>query len=179
MRIFALILAVLLHATAYIHQYKSRSQHHVKKVLHDASGVYRNKTQGLRLGLSKTILLTTIAYNSGSIAHYKKYFQNFLCFVKHYEYDIVIYFVQHEIEDFDEEVKELTNMGLKVLTYPDYLFWRLIKSKNSSIKQGKHHSDYNGTIPSFKSFGSLVMLVPVLEVLNLGYNAIFLDVDLG
>ena len=33
--------------------------------------------------------------------------------------------------------------------------------------------------PTFLSFGALVMLVPVLEALNYGFNVIYFDVDIG
>ena len=36
-----------------------------------------------------------------------------------------------------------------------------------------------GLHPSFEHHGALVMLVPVLEVLSLGYDAIFFDVDIS
>ena len=44
---------------------------------------------------------------------------------------------------------------------------------------GKGYADYAGKTPSFHSFGALVMLVPALEVMQMGFNVIYFDVDMG
>ena len=47
------------------------------------------------------------------------------------------------------------------------------------MREGKRRVPYRGDRPDFKEFGSLPMLIPMYEIIALGYNMIYLDVDLG
>lgn len=152
----------------------------VKKTLEAAAGVYVDKEYGKKMGLAKTVFTTVIAFNSDGIFHYKIYFQNLICFTRHYGIDVVVYILHHHLQDVEAEIQSLTTLGVRVLTYPDELFWRLLATKKSNlIPADKRRADYSGNIPTFKTHGALCMLVPTMEVLNLGFNAIFFDVDIG
>jgi hypothetical protein len=151
----------------------------VQQTLQFSAGVYTNKTKNNTLVLNKTVFLSVAAFNQANIAHYKIYFKNFLCFIKHYEIDLLLYILHHDIKDLEVEVRELELLGIRVLTYPDELFWQIVSTKKTPVGVGKGLADYSGKVPSFSSFGGLVMLVPILEVLDLGFNVIYFDVDIG
>ena len=68
---------------------------------------------------------------------------------------------------------------VSVISYPMQLFWSVVSKKRNDLYVGNGKADFEGDIPSFRHFGALVMLVPVLEVLESGYNAIFMDIDVG
>lgn len=144
-------------------------------------GVYKDKDKGKALGLEKTVFITVIAYMNG-LLHYKVYFENFVCFAKHYNYDIIVVITHHQIPDLQLEIDSLTNLGVRVLTYSDVTFWTLMGSKKNMVwnnKIDKTRADYEGIYPNFQNYGALVMLVPILEILDLGYSVIFFDVDIG
>lgn len=152
----------------------------VLQTLQAAAGVYLNKERGKSAGLEKTVFITVVAYNSKeNISHYKIYFRNFLCFVQHYDIDLIVYILHHNLPDVQEEIRILEDLGVKVLTYPDEKFWSLIEEKTHRITYGKAFADYDSETPSFHNYGALLMLVPQLEVLDLGYNVIYFDVDIG
>ena len=152
----------------------------VSQTLQAASGVYYDKDRGKKAGLEKTVFITVIAYNSKEgISHYKPLFRNFLCFAHQYGIDLVVYILHHHIPDLEEEMQSLESLGVRVLTYPDELFWSLVGEKKGRIIAGRNFAEYDLEYPSFPGFGALVMLVPQLEALELGYNVIYFDVDIG
>ena len=152
----------------------------VLQTLHAAAGVYHDKKSRKSVGLEKTVFITVVAYNSKeNIFHYKIYFRNFLCFVQHYDIDLIVYILHHHLPDVQEEIRFLEGLGVKVLTYPDEKFWSLIEEKTHRITYGKAFADYDSEIPNFHNYGALLMLVPQLEVLDLGYSVIYFDVDIG
>ena len=152
----------------------------VSTTLREASGVYVDKERGRKHGLSKTVFITVIAYNAREkIHHYKVYFRNFLCFTKHFGIDLIVYILHHHLPDVAKEIRSLEELGVRVLTYPDERFWNTIYQKKNLIKFGPRFADYDSEIPNFQSHGALVMVVPQLEVLELGYNVIYFDVDIG
>ena len=152
----------------------------VLTTLREASGVYNDKERGRKYGLSKTVFITVIAYNSREkIHHYKVYFRNFLCFTKHYGIDLIVYILHHHLPDVEKEIRSLEELGVRVLTYPDERFWSTVHQKRTPIKFGPRFADYDSEIPNFQSHGALVMVVPQLEILELGYSVIYFDVDIG
>eukprot|EP01038_Epipyxis_sp_PR26KG_P004990 gene4990-6975_t len=149
----------------------------VEEVLRAAAGVYHNKTQATFLGIDKSVMITTISSHDPGTVHYAVYLRNLLCFMHHHRLDLIVYVLHPKNDDY--LVQHLRRLGVSVISFPEQLFWQLISRKTSPIKVGKNHADYKGVFPSFSSFGSLVMLVPVLEVLQLGYNVFYLDLDIG
>eukprot|EP00975_Prorocentrum_lima_P016787 3556879-Prorocentrum_lima.AAC.1 len=69
--------------------------------------------------------------------------------------------------------------GGLALAYPEALFWRTVSLKKTPVVHGRGRGEYNADFPHFLSYGALVMLVPVLEALQLGYNVIYMDVDVA
>lgn len=155
----------------------------VNRTLASAAGVYTDRLKGALLGLEKTIVLTVGAFDiKGVNHHYEVFFRNLLCYTNHYEIDVVLYFLHHHFpneEDASAKIYSFADLGVKALTYPDELFWSMLATKQTPIDNTRGRADYKGEIPTFSNFGAFVMLVPVLEALNLGYNVIFIDVDQG
>ena len=154
---------------------------HVQRTLAAAAGVYNDKVRGSNAGLAKTVFMTVVAFKheKKSIGHYQVYFRNFVCFAKHYDIDLVVYILHHQLPDVESEIRSLEQLGIRVLTYPDELFWSVVMTKSSLVMAGKTFAEYRGDSPSFVGYGALAMLVPQLEALTMGYNVIYFDVDIG
>ena len=111
----------------------SRSDY-VKATLEKAAGVYLKKSD---LGsLNKTVMITVAAFNEIGNSYYKVYFKNFICFVKHYNFDMVVYILHHDIPNLEAEIDQISRFGVRVLTYPDELFWHLVATKKTHINKG-------------------------------------------
>lgn len=106
----------------------------VNATLAEAAGVYLNKSYDR--SLQKTVIITVAAFNQATNGYYKVYFKNFLCFIKHYQLDLIVYILHHEIANLEVEMQTLSHMGVRVLTYPDNLFWNLLATKKSHINRG-------------------------------------------
>jgi hypothetical protein len=106
----------------------------VKNALASAAGAYRDKERSRKLGIEKTVFISVVSY--GDKSYYKMYFYNLLCYARHHDIDIVVYLVHHNLPNWREEVKMYTKMGIRVVPYPDELFWSLLSSKTSEIHKG-------------------------------------------
>jgi hypothetical protein len=69
--------------------------------------------------------------------------------------------------------------NIKFMDYPYELFWQNIARKTSPIKSHGGTVDYSGHLPSYKHFGFLVTLIPILEALLAGFNVIYFDIDIA
>lgn len=105
----------------------------VKNTLIHAAGVYMDKRND---SLSKTVMITVAAFNEVGNSFYKVYFKNFICFAKHYNYDMVVYILHHDIPHLESEFDSIRRLGVRVLTYPDELFWNIVATKKSHINKG-------------------------------------------
>ena len=105
----------------------------VKNTLKNAAGVYMDKRHD---SLSKTVMITVAAFNEIGKSFYKVYFKNFICFAKHYNYDLVVYILHHDIPNLERELDSIRRLGVRVLTYPDELFWNTVATKKSPIIRG-------------------------------------------
>ena len=105
----------------------------VKNTLKNAAGVYMDKRND---SLSKTVMITVAAFNEVGNSFYKVYFKNFICFAKHYNYDMVVYILHHDIPNLEREMDSIRRLGVRVLTYPDELFWNIVATKKSLIIRG-------------------------------------------
>ena len=94
-----------------------------------------------------------------------------------------LYIISNNVTLFELKKQEIVSIyhGVQVLKYPQSLFWSLLIEYKHDIKvvHGGGYGDYFGDHSSFLQFGALPMLVPVLEVLQMGFNAIFFDIDLA
>lgn len=152
----------------------------VQSTIAGAAGVYLNKSHGAQLKLDSTVVVTVLAFNSDvrNNKHYKLYFNNFLCFTQHHGIDLIVYVAHHNLAESD--IDDIKSLGVRVLTYPDELFWSTLSQKTNALARGRGRANYlDSDVPSFSSHGALVMLVPVLEVLLRGYSVLFFDIDIG
>jgi hypothetical protein len=107
----------------------------VSRALSEAAGVYKDKSRSAQLGLQQSVFITVVSYTGQ--ARYKALLHNFLCFTEHYGIDLVVYVVQHNIKDWKEEQVSYARAGIRMLSYPDELFWTLMYTK-SSMGQGEY-----------------------------------------
>jgi hypothetical protein len=106
----------------------------VKHVLVDAAGAYKDKSRSREVGVEKTVIISVVAYSEKS--YYKIYFYNLLCYAQHHGLDIVIYLLHHNLPDWEKEIEYYNGIGIKMLPYPDELFWTLLYSKSTEIRVG-------------------------------------------
>lgn len=128
----------------------------------------------------KIVLMTVISYDDEEESlHYKVYLKNFICFLRHYDMQLVAALVNSTSIDYSKEKKDLESHGIIVVDYPTNLYWQILTSKTTMNKKGKGRAVFSGEKPSFKHHGAIVMLVPILEALLHGYDVIFFDVDIA
>eukprot|EP01039_Chlorochromonas_danica_P001597 gene1597-1744_t len=150
------------------------------EVFENASGIYSAKQFNVHhLALNNTILMTVMGNSDSYNSHYIYFLRNFLCFTKtHHLKPVVV--ILHQNESYFWEVSEMVKrQGGLALAYPEALFWRTVSLKKTPVVHGRGRGEYNADFPHFLSYGALVMLVPVLEALQLGYNVIYMDVDVA
>ena len=147
----------------------------VHRTLQHAAGIYTDPpSANLRRAVNQTVLVNVVSYTSANTT-YKSHLQNWFCFLNHFRFKAVVYRVEPGVAaDFMRN-----SPRAHVLTYPDALFWSVVAGKRAPMLVHKDHGDYRGMAPSFQHFGALVMLVPILEVLMHGFNAIYFDVDVA
>lgn len=159
------------------------------------SGIYQSKSKAKRNGVEKTVLLSVISLSDGkAMGLYKQMLRNWLCYTAHYNYMPVVYFLsqsnpanqsefmkqEENMQAFFEQLKEI-NENTVFVDYPTQLFWSLLSRKKiwRNRKTDRNTVDFEGNHPSFAHHGALVMLVPILEVLELGHSVIYMDIDIA
>lgn len=167
-----------------------------KKILHllgKNSGIYQSKSKAKRNRVERTVLLSVISSSDGKGAGlYKQMLRNWLCYTAHYDYMPVVYYLSQSNPtnqsdfmkpegDANAYFQELKGMNENVVfvDYPTHLFWSLLTKKQKWKKNDRNDVDFEGNHPSFAHHGALVMLVPILEVLELGYSVIYMDIDIA
>ena len=151
--------------------------------------------------LSRTVLVNVVSYprhedtalynqqlQDWKNTTYKHHVQNWLCYINHYAFKAIIYRVENDNNNnSSSSTGQLEGYShsphVQVLTYPEELFWSIVLQKKLPLLIGpekkNEYGDYVGDAPSFQHFGALVMLVPILEVLESGYDVIYFDVDVA
>lgn len=157
------------------------SRQNILHQLREAAGVYTNFHKSVEYGLNNTILLSVLSYNeSTKFYRYKIMLNNWVCAATEFGYHPVVYVLvptsnSHFLTNLESEFLSIT-----FIPYPTKLFWSLLaKSGKDELKTGWNTADYQGDFPTFSNFGALVMLVPVYEILSLGFDALYLDIDVG
>eukprot|EP01038_Epipyxis_sp_PR26KG_P011273 gene11273-15125_t len=154
----------------------------VQTILSKATGIYLNQSLAknrfnnrLIKTLNSTVLISVIEMNDSS-DKYEHFLRNLLCFYHFYHFKTVVYVIDTK----NKSIKELDfGENVFIISYPFELFWQIISNKSTALNTGFGKGNYLGNKPSFENFGSLVMLVPILETLNLGFNVVFFDVDVA
>jgi hypothetical protein len=169
-----------------------------KKLLHlleKSSGIYQSKSKAKRNGVEKTVLLSVISLSDGkAMSLYMQMLRNWLCYTAHYDYMPVVYFLSQSgptnqsesvkqegsLQAFFEELKEINENAIFV-DYPAHLFWSLLSKKKiwRNKINDRNFVDFEGNHPSFAHHGAFVMLVPILEVVELGHSVIYMDIDIA
>ncbi len=156
------------------------------RVLSQASGVYKDKSRVKSPRLQKTILLNVVEssghkWNPNIDEKYKQQLYNHLCFTKQLGLETVVFLIKESQTQFDADVAEMRNIdeNIQILDYPHELFWKNIGKKSTHVKTQGGVVDYAGNLPTYKHFGFLVTLIPILEALLAGYNVIYFDVDIA
>lgn len=145
-------------------------------------GVYRNFGKARKIGTENTVLVNVLAFSMDAYSErYMVLLQNWYCYASHYGLKTLTYLVPDMTTNFTDQVRILKSFGIvsDFLTYPVTLFWETVSKKATGIHGGGGRNDYAGGLPSFAHFGALTMLVPILEVLDFGFDAIYLDLDLA
>eukprot|EP01031_Cornospumella_fuschlensis_P040596 gene40596-49497_t len=156
----------------------------VLNALAKAAGVYADSNKASWSSrISNTVLIQVVEQLDRGSAHeenYKQQLLNFYCYSKQLQLKSLLYIITKNITDFAEKKAffEAFNPYLQVLPFPYATFWQIVGAKETNVTVGSGRGDYNDTSPSFQHFGALPMLVPVYEAVQLGYNALYLDIDI-
>jgi hypothetical protein len=104
-----------------------------------------------------------------------------VCYLKHYQLKALVYIITRNETQYEVDKQMIHSLysHVEIMDYPYELFWQLISEKETNVTIAPGRGDYEGTIPSFRSFGALPMLIPQLELLRLGVNTIYFDTDIG
>ena len=168
----------------------------VLRMLQKNAGIYHSKIKAKKIGFEMTVLVSVVSL---STAEKKDKFydllRNWLCYTAHYDFMPVVYYllppdngaghfnsadtVDPGLQSFFEEMRGI-NENIIFIEYPIHLFWSLLSKKTKwEHEKGRAMADFKGTYPTFFNHGALTMLVPILEVLTLGYSAVYLDIDVA
>lgn len=156
---------------------------YVDRVLADAAGVYRKQHaapagQGQQLrGLDRTVIVMVFQGKLDD-SDESRLMKNFLCFAEHYGMKPVVYFLHHQSANVLNDWQLLQSRGAYTLSYPESLFWNILATKKTPVSIAKGSASYFSSLPEVGAFGDLVNLLPVLEVLYHGYNAILLHPEM-
>jgi hypothetical protein len=162
---------------------KSRDPNRNELVLEVAarvSGIYKEKEVAKALKIENTILMNVISHLDKTNL-YNELLTNWQCFTSYHGLQAVTYILPSPTKNFSTMVQDFRNMGIETefLPYPEEQFWALVSKKSNGIVPGGGHCDYETLVPSFEHFGALVMLVPIYELVKLGHNVIYIDLDIG
>lgn len=169
----------------------------LSRMLMNNAGIYRNRTKAKKIGLQKTVLMSVVSLGRGKKGDlYKDILRNWLCYTAHYDFMPVVYYLSQSdtgtnnrselsTNDADsitylDELRAI-NRNTVFIEYPMHLFWSLLTRKTDwgTLSKERGVVDFRGSYPSFVHHGALVMLVPILEVLTMGFNTVYLDIDIA
>lgn len=163
--------------------FDSNRKFEIGKTLSQVAGVYFNKSKSKDLNIEKTVLVNVLSININKDidSKYLELLRNWYCFAKQHGLKPLTYIVPSIEHNYTQQVDEFRSLGLNgsFAPYPTSLFWKIVSKKKTSIMGGRHRVSYAGSTPTFKHFGALVMLVPIFEVLELGYDAVYFDLDIA
>lgn len=145
----------------------------LSNVLSKASGVYASESKASSF-YAKTVVILVVVQNHSH--QYEKMLLNWLCFAEHFDIKLIVYTTSMDLKQLIEG--RFHRERVHLMSYPEALFWLVVsKKKSHKLNTGNRHVNYNSTVPSIKHFGTMVKLVPILEVIKNGYHAIYFDVD--
>lgn len=167
--------------------YDPNRSSYIHSVFNKAVGVYDIFSENIHANQTKlknTILTLVIeSYDpTDTKEKYRHYLFNLICYLRHFRLKAVLYIISSDDILFDHNRKELESFyhGIYVLSYPYHRFWSIIAGKDSNtIWNGAGRGAYKGTLPSFRQFGALPMFIPMLEILDMGFNVIYFDLDIA
>ena len=172
----------------------------ISRMLRRNSGIYRNRTKAKKIALQNTVLVSVISLVNGVTTDlYKEVLGNWLCFTAHYDYKPVVYYLSPPSSNSSSSTQGHSNIDTNIQTqnylnelrkinpnalfieYPTHLFWSLLTQKTrwTGLAKKRTNVDFKGDYPSFTHHGALVMLVPAMEVLSLGFSVVYLDIDIA
>lgn len=158
----------------------------VKEALKSVGGIYGDREMAKKIGVEKYVLVNVLQLQlhvdkTSQNLKYLHLLQNWYCYANKHGLKPLTYIVPSYEKTFEEQVKDFSSLGITgtFLPYPNSLFWSIVAQKSTSILGGPQRVSYAGTLPTFKHFGALVMVVPLLEILELGYHTIYFDLDIS
>lgn len=150
--------------------------------LRRAAGVYNNVEERDQVGrLKNTVLLSLLDAES---PRYIQLLKNFHCHLARLGLKALVYVLSSSPKAHSILRQTSWRQTMTFISYPEELFWLLLATKKNEFQvsfpfAGCNGADYIGMRPSFQHYGFLTQFVPMLEVLDAGYGAIFLDLDVA
>lgn len=155
----------------------------VRTALSKVTGIFNDIEKVVQYRTQDSVLVAVVSLQSATIrtSKYGLILNNWFCFMKHYNYKNAIYIAPERNFSFENQTQLLRSMGIdsNFLPYPVELFWSIVRKKSNGLQYGYHRCTYEGDLPSMDTYGGLIKIVPLLEVLQLGNDILFLDVDVA
>jgi hypothetical protein len=149
---------------------------YIRRTLMKSPRVYISEEKSASLGLKNTIIISSYVWVGDNSP--KDLFRSFSCALSRFGLAALL-IVPFEAVLSDGLLDNIDTKHVTPVSYPDELFWKLLLKKSNNIKsstRAKYSTTYS--IPNFEEYGGLVKVVAVSEVLELGYNVIYLDADI-
>lgn len=168
-------------------QYKdTQRQARITPTLHSVKGVYTHSVDfdsSVNGKLENSVMLTVLEVSDtfNPLDKYYQYLFNFLCYCKRFSYKPLLYIVARNETTIAQNRRYFKEFypHVEVVDFPHELFWRMLQTKSTPIFAGRGRAGYDALFPTFEHFGGLLKMIPLLEVLQLGFNAILFDVDVA
>lgn len=109
-------------------------------------------------------------------AIYKDLLNNYICVIEEYNINLVIYLMEMNTTKFKEHAQAIQALSshIHVVDFPYALYWSFVSEKTEKSKTPVNYEPIDIT---FKNVGFVVMIIPMLEILQLGFNVLYLDLD--
>lgn len=126
---------------------------------------------------SKTVFVHILRIQK-STALYQELLQNYICMAKEHDLVLVIYLLELDPQRFEEHAKAIMALSehIHVIDYPYALYWQMVGKKSM---QSLGPVQFRFIDVHFKNVGFVLMVIPMYEILQLGYNVLYLDLDIG
>ena len=181
----------------FVETFDATREGRISTMLIRNAGIYNSRVKAKKLGLQRTVLISVVSLGSGKKGEiYKDMLKNWLCYTAHYDFKPVVYYLSQsdtglnnrsahsinhaEAQTYLDDLRQI-NRNAVFVDYPIHLFWSLLTQKTGwgSTMKERGNVDFLGSYPSFSHHGALVMLVPILEVLKMGFSTVYVDIDIA
>lgn len=146
-------------------------------------GVYvHSHPATVKANISNTIVVAYMIVN-GLSDELKILFSNWLCYLKKLDYKALLIYDTADDDSYDQIVNMTRGFEtmIELFPYPRSLFWSQMARKTNELLGRINHRKrpYLGYTITTSQFGYITKLTPILELMTLGYDVIYTDLDIA